>query len=155
MTTIRKKSWVTISNRLSRPVKGCHLCDCSARRRKPQQPNRQPSKENHPVSAPDAAERSRRIAKGLYRPACDLDLHEPAVGEEADEAAVGRPEGHQRVLRAGERPGFTRIESAHPQLDQAAGGRREGQMTAIRRDSDMPKARLLRRQDGSYEDTHV
>src|SRR5215475_5888684 len=92
---------------LARPVESCHLCDFSARRGDPQQPNQRLPKENHSIVAPGGAcYGSRRLTKHLNRPACDLDLLEPAVSEEADEAAVGRPEGEDRALRPGELPGF-------------------------------------------------
>src|SRR5262245_51988745 len=85
----------------------CNLCDFSARRRNPQQPgHRMWPKENHAVAVPGAACRAQRLAERSYRPARDLDLSELAAGKETDEAAVGRPEGESRALRAGERLGF-------------------------------------------------
>src|SRR5215475_11370540 len=106
MTTIRQKSNGEMITLLAGAVGGCHLCDFSARRGDPQQPTRRLPKENHPVAAPGATLRDRRIAKRLYRGACHIDLLEPGVGEEADEAAVGRPEEAPRVLRARQRPIF-------------------------------------------------
>ena len=108
------------------------------------------------ISGPD--EQAQLIdmdAERYYRPASELDLLKPTVGKEADEAAVGRPEGEPRALRSGERPGFGRIERAHPKLHVAAGGSREGQMTAIRRDSDLAKARLFGRQDGKLHHPRI
>src|SRR5262249_26582854 len=103
---VRQKSWVAMRSLLARPVEGCHLCDFSALRRDPQQPNPYLPKENLSSAVPGAAcYYPRRLAERCYRLACELDLLEPAVGEEADEAAVGRPEGEGRALRAGERPG--------------------------------------------------
>src|SRR5262245_48398738 len=136
-------------------VEGCHLCDFSARLRDSRQPILRTPKKNHSVAAPGAAEREPHFAELLYRCARKLNLLEPFVSEKADEAAVGRPEGETRALGAVERPGFGRIKRAHPELYIAASSRGEGQMTAIRRHSDLVKARLLRRQDGRFEDTQV
>src|SRR5262245_53451107 len=98
MTTIRKKSQGDMVSLLAGAVGGCHLCDFSARRGDPQQPTRRLPKENHPVAVPGATSRDRRIAERFYCGACHLDLLELGVGEEADETAVGRPEGGRRAL---------------------------------------------------------
>src|SRR5262245_25325118 len=105
---VRQKSWVAMRSLLARLVEGCHLCDFSASRRDPQQPNLTLSKENHSGAAPGSARyEPRRLAKRYCRPACELDLLEPAVGEEGDEAVVGGPEGEDRALRPGKWPGFS------------------------------------------------
>src|SRR5262245_3713525 len=130
------------------------MCDFSARCKYPGQSIRS-SKENHFVAAPGAAKRSLHLAERYYRPACGLDLLKPEVSEETDEAAVGRPEGLPRAFRAGERPGFGRIERAHPELVLAAGRRGEGQITAIRRHGNTFKARLFRRRDGKLHHTRI
>src|SRR5262245_43714971 len=122
------------------------MCDFSARCKYPGQSIRS-SKKNHSVAAPGAAKRKTHLAERFYRPACGINLLKPEVSEETDEAAVGRPEGLPRAFRAGERPGFSRIERAHPEPVLAAGRRGEGQITAIRRHGNMFKARLFRRRD--------
>src|SRR5262245_56621860 len=136
---------------LAWPVDGCHLCDFSARRRNPKKPNHRPPKENHPSIAPLATPRDPRLTQLFCRPACDLDLLDPAFGEETDIAAVGRPEGEGRALRAAEGFGFRVIKRAHPELDQNASRRGEGKMTSIGRHSDLAADSILRRQD---EDLH-
>ena len=59
--------------------------------------------EDHALRAPGPVGARRRVADLLRRPARDVDLLELAVREEAEEPAVGRPEGARRSLRAGER----------------------------------------------------
>src|SRR5262245_10856207 len=105
--TIRQKSWVALSTPQPRSVVAHQLYDFSACRRDPRQPDLVLPKENHSSAAPGSACYSpRRLAERLNRTACELDLLEPAVGEESDETTVGRPEGEDRALRPGERPGF-------------------------------------------------
>src|SRR5262245_240975 len=118
MTTIWQESWVAMRKLLPGSVRVGYLCDFSARRRDLQQSARtRPREENHPCAAPRTTVRERqRLADRLNRPACDLDLLEPIVGEESDETAIRRPEGELCSLRTGERPGFGGIESAHPEL---------------------------------------
>src|SRR5262249_51845861 len=139
------------------PIRVGNWRDFSTHGRDPQQPG--PTclrEENHPGAAPRTTVRCPQyLAKRLNRPARELDLLEPVVGEEADEAAVRRPEGEDRALRTGERLGFGGIERAHPKLHVAAGRRGEGQMTAIRRHSDLVKTRLLRWQDGSLKNPRL
>src|SRR5262245_18595808 len=147
-----------MSNLLAWAVEVGHLCDFSARLRYAQQhcPTPTTTKENPPSAAPRAAEiEPQDLAERLNRPAGALDLFQLAIGEKADEAAVGRPEGEDRALCSGERPGLGGIERAHPELHIAAGGRGESQETAIGRQSDLAKARPLRRQDGSLKDPRV
>src|SRR5262245_4344732 len=106
MTTIRQKCWIAMSILLALPVEGCYWCGFSAGLSDPQQPTRGQPKDNHSSAIPGAAIRGRRIAERLRRPARDLDLLEMVTGEEADVAAVRRPEGQPRALRAGERLGL-------------------------------------------------
>src|ERR1700676_2463284 len=60
---------------------------------------------NNSGLVPGAAPSLRRIANRLRRPTCDLYLLELALAEEADEAAVRRPEGVVRIARSRHRPG--------------------------------------------------
>ena len=97
--------------------------------------------DDHPRRAPgssfpfgSAADRLRRTARGLDR------LQLPGR-EEAERAAVRRPEGVHRRLGSREHPGLAGVERAHVEADLAGRvGGRERDLAAVRGHDDRPRS---------------
>ena len=88
----------------------------TARRRHAVKPDGRVRREDdHAITIPCAAATGLGDGQGLRRTARDADLFELAVGEEGDEATVGRPEGIRRPFGLRQRLGGERIELAHPE----------------------------------------
>ena len=78
--------------------------------------------EDRPVAGPRASAARCRRAEHLGRAAVRVDLPELPAGEEAEEAAVGRPEGERRVLGPRERLGREGVERPDPEHRSAVAG---------------------------------
>jgi hypothetical protein len=89
------------------------------------------SKENHAVAVPSAAAAIGSIAENLYHAAGSVDLLQFAVGEEAEEFAVGRPEGKVSAFGAGEKLRLRGIERANEEEALAFSFSDEGNACAI------------------------
>ena len=86
----------------------------------------------------DPPEGSRRVGQGLRRAAGRLDALQLPIREEADRAAVGRPEELQRILGAGKRCRLKRAERADPDgAPSGSGASDECNEPPIGRDSDV------------------
>ncbi len=109
--------------------------------------------ENHAVGAPGAASSGPGFADNLWRTSGEIDLHELVVREEADPAAVRRPEGGIGVLRAGQRLQAERVERPHPQGEFPGGvAETEGKAPAVRRDRYAVDGHFFRQRDAEpYE----
>ncbi len=110
-----------------------HLVGAAARRDPVDRRGRRGREEDHPGAAPGAAAAVVGAGERLRRTAREIHPHELAVGEEAEGAAVGRPEREPGALGAGKGPGLQRGERAHPDLAPALRAGDEGELAAVRR----------------------
>src|SRR6185503_6089160 len=66
--------------------------------------------QNSAVAGPGTAHWAVRVAQGQRRPAGDVDLLQLALGKEADEPAVGRPERKHSTFSTWKHLRFSRVE---------------------------------------------
>ena len=85
------------------------------------------------VAVPGPAYSGARVAQGHRRPAGDVDLLQLALGKEADEPAVGRPERKAPTFRPWKHLRFYRVERPDRQRGSASGVDTKGDALAIRR----------------------
>ena len=123
---VRKKLWKTMRMLDPRPLERRHRHGCPAGGghavdRFP----RAQRKENHAVRVPGSSQPRKGFAQHQGGATGGVDLVQLSIGEEAQEPAVGRPEGMRRRLGPRERPGGEGVERPHPELFRALFVRRD------------------------------
>ncbi len=147
MPAIRQKLRISVRRLVARRVEFRHGNGLPAAGRHAKEGRgRDRAEDDRPVAIPRAADAPVRITDRQDRAAGGIHALQLPVGEESDEAAVGRPEGEGGVFRADDRLRGRPVEVANPEGGLTAGLRRcEGEARPVGRDGQLSQEHFLRK----------